>query len=194
MRSRRASSNVPHRAAGFSLIELLVVIGIIVILAGLLMVAIGKVTQSAKRAKAKVQIKQIEKAFIAYHDEYGEWPVFGSENEAAAGINYDTNVVNLLNGEIVTVAGDNLNPQKIEYYDVTDTMVRQDADGRFGFVDPWKRCYKYMMDFNDDGVLEVVYSSSDSVEIEGACVAVWSQGPDGDDALTKDNVTSWKSQ
>ena len=195
MRSQRTSSNVPHRC-GFTMIELLAVIAIIAIVASLIGIGITTVHQRARRAKAKVQIKQLEKAFIAYHDEYGEWPVFGPEDESAAGVDCGDSAARLLRGEIVAGAGgDNLNPQEISYFAVTDSMLRIDADGTLGFIDPWKRCYKYMMDFDDDGVLEVSYGSASSIiEIEGAGVAVWSQGPDGDDALVGDNVTSWKSQ
>jgi prepilin-type N-terminal cleavage/methylation domain-containing protein len=195
MRSQKTSPSVPHRC-GFTMIELLVVIAIIAILASLLGLGITHVHRRARHAKAKVQIKQLEKAFIAYHDEYGEWPVFGSEDESAPGVDCGDSASRLLRGEIVTgTGGDDLNPQEISYFAITDSMLRNDVDGTFGFIDPWKRCYRYMMDFDDDGVLEVSYGSSSSIiEIEGGGVAVWSQGRDGDDALVGDNVTSWKSQ
>ena len=125
MRSRKTSPRVPHRC-GFSLIELLVVIAIIAILASLIGLAISRVQQSSRRAKAKVQIKQLEKAFIAYHDEYGEWPVFDSEDESHAGVDCGDSASRLLRGEIVAgTGGEDLNPQAIIYFAVTDSMLRK---------------------------------------------------------------------
>ena len=187
------------RRSAFTLIELLVVMVIIGILSGLIFTSIAAVTKKARMAKAKVQLKQLEKAFVAYHDEYGDWPspLIGYDIEGAGleakhtGIQFGKNAALLLRGENI----DDLNPQEIKFFDISDNEIRVDNDGTEGFVDPWNYCYKYMMDFNDDGNLMIRFTSGISTnEVKGLGVAIWSQGPDGDDQYGADNITSWKLQ
>ena len=54
------------RQHGFTLVELLVVIGIIVLLLGILMPALGKVRQIARRTTCKAQLHDIAFAFRMY--------------------------------------------------------------------------------------------------------------------------------
>jgi prepilin-type N-terminal cleavage/methylation domain-containing protein len=65
----------PLRAAGFTLVELLVVIAIIAILASVITVAAGSAINAAKRAKAANTATQIETAITSYYTEYGVYPV-----------------------------------------------------------------------------------------------------------------------
>ena len=188
------------KRGGFSLIELMVVIAIIAILSGLIFVGVGRAKESARRTKAKVQIKQLEKAFMAYHDEYGEWPkgLIGYDNasddqmEYLTGIQLGENAARLLRGEDI----EDLNPREIVFYDIPDGAIRRDKHGTIGLVDPWGHCFKYMMDFNDDGVAQILFSNSGGddnlARVSGLGVAVWSQGPDGNDSLQEDNITNWK--
>ena len=59
---------------GFTLVELLVVISIIGLLAGLMSVAIPKAMEGGKKAKAKGELNAIVAAVKAYRQEYGRWP------------------------------------------------------------------------------------------------------------------------
>lgn len=190
------------RRNAFTLIELLVVIAIIAIISGLMFVGVAKAKEASRRSKAKVQIKQLEKAFTAYFDEYGEWPkgLIGydkgddSSMENLTGIQLGENCAKLLRGEDIN----GLNPQKIVFYAIPDGVIRRDGHGTVGFVDPWGHCFKYMMDFNDDGVLRVLFSNSGGddnlTNIDGVNIAIWSQGPDGIDSQQDDNITSWLKQ
>jgi prepilin-type N-terminal cleavage/methylation domain-containing protein len=63
------------RLSGFTLVELLVVIGIIAILASVILFAGGAALRSAKRAKANNTATQIQTAALAYYTEYGVYPV-----------------------------------------------------------------------------------------------------------------------
>src|ERR1700678_4006795 len=63
------------RLSGFTLVELLVVIGIIAILAGILLSVVGPAIHSAKQAKAANFAGQIQTAVLAYDTEYGVYPI-----------------------------------------------------------------------------------------------------------------------
>jgi prepilin-type N-terminal cleavage/methylation domain-containing protein len=59
---------------GFTLIEMLVVIAIIGILAGLLLPALSAARRQALKVRARNDVKAIETAFRAYYQEYQMWP------------------------------------------------------------------------------------------------------------------------
>jgi len=150
----------------------MVVIAIVATVSTLIFVSMASVKNRANYVRAKVQIKQLEKAFVAYHDEYGSWPkgVTGFDGlddrsmESKPGILLNEDAVRLLRGE--DVAG--LNPRQIVFYEISDSQVRVDNDGVKGFVDPWNCCYKYMMDFDDDGVLTIDFAGVGAGSSRGA--------------------------
>lgn len=60
--------------AGFTLVELLVVIGIIAVLAGLITTSVTMVRQKAKKANAATAISSIKLALAAYNEATGVFP------------------------------------------------------------------------------------------------------------------------
>ena len=72
-------------SSGFTLVELLVVIGIIAILAAVLFPAISAAINAAKRSKAATTAGQIQTAALAYYTEYSLYPV---PSTAAASADY----------------------------------------------------------------------------------------------------------
>ena len=70
--------------SGFTLIELMVVIAIIAVLAGLTFAAIGSAITKAKNQRQTVQLKCLSAAMQTYRSEYRAWPY--SSNDYSAGL------------------------------------------------------------------------------------------------------------
>lgn len=58
--------NAPHRSRGFTLVELLIVLGIIALLCALLLPAANKARESARRVQCLAKLRQLTAAVLAY--------------------------------------------------------------------------------------------------------------------------------
>lgn len=74
--ARTTSGHLPHDLSrrGFTITELLVAIGIIVLLIGILLPALAKALGNAKKSQTQSTLNEFAKAVEAFHQEFGYYP------------------------------------------------------------------------------------------------------------------------
>ena len=170
----------------FTLVELMAVVAIIGILAGLVLGGAGVVRQRAARGQAKAEIAAIEAGLARYHMDFGAYPVpsinisISSNNYAAnpntyanAGQTLFTNLWGAATYATTTGGGK-------QYLNVKPSMVN--TSGVNYFIDPWGYAYGY-------------YWSGTNSLYGGAVPDIWSTGgQSGTGTQTNQEkwITSWK--
>ena len=124
---------------GFTLVELLVVISIIGLLAGLMSVAIPRAMESGKKAKAKGELTAIVAAVKAYKQEYGRLP--GSVTATSDATFEDANSKSLLSALGGAINASVENPKAVRFLEGAST------DGTM--KDPWGTQYLVVVDTDE---------------------------------------------
>ncbi len=122
----------------FTLIELLVVIAIIGVLMGLLFPALSAARHRARVTRAKMEMKQIETAWISYRNDYRHFPpgnLFQAVGPRAGYMNQ--NAVNILGGRSVAVGSAIYNRRMIGYMEFPIAMTQLE--------DPWGGVYRFSL-------------------------------------------------
>jgi prepilin-type N-terminal cleavage/methylation domain-containing protein len=186
---------------GFSLIELLVVISIIALLAGLLLPVLSSARKKAKITQAKMEMRNIAAAVSSYQAKYTVAPIPKPlPVTAKPGDDYSFHhEEGLGNSEIIGILMDitavpanadhKANPEKHSFLNAPTKpgKVAGVSSDDWNFRDPWGHSYIIAFDLNYDGSVKVDMKDDLHVpplvpypypEVPGA-VMVWSMGPDG---------------
>lgn len=187
------------RREGFTLLEILIVIGIMAVLAGLLFPGIQGALASGKKTQALAAIRDIVTGLKQYQVDYGRFPVpAGQAAEEVLDLDAGSAVLKVLLGENPQA----LNPKTERY--IEPKIGKAGAGGLIGagddyaLVDPWGQPYRVILDLNYDGrVANPDAQNDDQTIAEGALaqlpmsVLVFSSGPDRK-LHTRDDVVSWR--
>lgn len=128
----------------FTLVELLIVISIIAVMAGLLMPAIAGARNKAKRSTSKTFMVQLAGAIDQFKTEYGFYPEFLVEKERVnlADGNNAENLIKSLTGR--NIDGSNLSDadrkkfnRRMRSFFTFDSTVLQKKDNSWKIVDPF---------------------------------------------------------
>jgi len=167
-----------RKSTAFTLVELLVVISIIAILAGLSFPAVSGAMDSAKKTQAKSNAVQIAGAVSAYDMEYGKLP---------------TNSAGLVNSafmNILTGSDTANNSRGIVFLEAQAWRKGKGGTNSVGYCDPWDSTNLYAIALDTD------YDNKVSVSTNGGAsgsydimkkVGVWSVYPTN----SKYQVRSW---
>lgn len=193
---------IPHRLSarsGFTLIEMLVVIGIIGILAGLAVPAATGVMKKAKKVKTSAALKDIQLGIKNYQAEYNRYPLkAGMTTENPIALDEGATLLKILLGE----NEQKLNPRQIIYIEPpmgkNGTGGLVGSEGSYGLMDSWGEPYQVIMDANYDNKISNPDSRNEDPSISTGApanlpigVIVYSHGEDKK-PNTKDDVASWR--
>jgi len=198
----------------FTLVELLIVIGIIAILAGILLPVVSGAAKRADMTKAKSEITTLINAIKQFESTYGHLPLPSAPTAYNATANLTANqyedLIRILQGENPvnnSFGNPNLNPntRKTRFLDVVGNTPGQ-------FQDPWGNNYLVYMDHDYDGKINATaIVAADKIENGSTgggtpslthftddlyySIIIWSKGADNTgksiNAVRNDNVYSF---
>ena len=205
-----------NKKSGFTLIELMVVIGMIAIISGALMMGFGRITKSAQRAKAVEAVSNAAQALsILRQKSSSAWPKvildYGGADGQGKGMVVDV-AKKFAEKALLSVSCKNPSPKSGETADYTPIGL-----SRCGVVDPWaenvlKRprselstkvpsggtvqdhIIYYAVDRDGDGITEATIGGQ-NIKVRAEAIA-WCAGADGVIAPyanrgRSDDVYSW---
>ncbi len=161
-------------SAAFTLVELLVVISIIAILAGLSFPAVSGAMDSAKKTQAKSNAVQIATAVSAYEMEYGKLPTF-------TGTTVDKTLVDILTTN---------NSRGIVFLEAQAWKKGKGGTNSVGYCDPWDSTKPYAIALDTDYDNKVAVSTNGGASGSEPImkkVGVWNQN-----TTNKYQVRSWE--
>lgn len=191
----------------FTLLELIVVIAIIVVLAGLSFPAVQSILERAKKVQAKNDLTQIVTAVNAFYTEYGRYPTTATTDAAAT---YGGSASSKALFDELRAKTANLNTRQIVLISPPEDAIAANPKGKIGsdgqFHDPWGNAYLIRIDADYDNQITNPYGLSGNAGPDPLRQGVigWSIGKDtklgnnGDNLFKNangaqsDDVISWQ--
>ncbi len=183
---------------GFTLIEMLVVITIIAVLAGIAFPVANGVMRRARNVKVQTVVKDLQVAVNGYHTEYsGRFPVPADSGSDTTVNTEDSEFLGALLGE-----EDNpMNAREVAFIELplakNGVGGLSGTEGSYSLVDEWGNPYVVIMDTDGNNRLENPDTGNQDSKVSSgasarlpASVIVYSFGTDGEEQ-TVDDVTSW---
>jgi prepilin-type N-terminal cleavage/methylation domain-containing protein len=156
---------------GFTLVELLVVIGIIAILATIAVPVGQGVLKRARNLQASAQMKSLEMAVKGYQTEYNRLPSLESPPPAEDNTEgYDTGAEDgrgII--EILTAADSTKNPRGVSFYEPPVAKNGAGYTSAGGLKDIWgANGYMIIFDYNGDKKITNPYGDTDDLDISAS--------------------------
>ena len=176
----------------FTLVEILVVVSIIGLLAGLSIPAVGGALSSAKRAKVSSMANQIRIAVTQFYTEYGFYPTNRDFDQQGIG-RTTAEFAQILTGDSNNSAALTMNPRRLAFLEVPNDFTSNNSVATRGILTPAgyfkgnvRSNFSVSVDHNYDGQVRV---TNNSVATNyNATVHVWF--PDNRD--TRKTVGTWR--
>jgi prepilin-type N-terminal cleavage/methylation domain-containing protein len=169
------------RSNAFTLIELLVVMGIIAILMALMFPAINAAKSTARKTRARAEIKQLETAWKSLLSDMPtrKWPLDA----------VDGNPTEMTQKRVLCLVSNN--PLSYTYMEFSTNALHLGQ-----MRDPWWtsadfRYYRLVLDDNYDNQVSITRGSGTKQlkEVVSRSVAAWSDGPSKSDP--NDDILGW---
>ena len=195
---KRSSDKFQPRTLSFTLIEMLAVITIIMILAGIIFTSFSSALRQTHITKARADSQMIKVALTQYYSEYGKWPSCSNGTQLAT----QADIIAVLGGNELTAAGQtcnagiaSANPKKMTFLSPGKGDTCGVSPNAY-FIDPWGIPYNIAIDYNYDNQITSADTQYLAPDLSGcsttrgawagrgssttinAGVAVWSHGPD----------------
>ena len=170
---------------GFTMIELLASIGIIMLLASLILFGLNAARQRARSLEARRMSEQIQLAWSAYLADYHEFPFEGGGNSVTLESDIIMQTLRRRHEDDSSEVAEyrSYNRRGYTYFDIHHLSE--------GVRDPWGNFYQIAFDMNGNGTVTVPTEDGAEEQIRQS-VAVWSMGRDGESG-TRADVYSWRT-
>ena len=196
---------------GFTLVEMLIVIGIIAILTGAAMTGFRGAVEKAQAAKCQELVHNVSTALVKVFQDNGSWPSrIISAGQGSGEMTAE------IGGELARRKALSLNYRQVENEETGEKVYKLVGLDQCGVVSPWaaevvKRkaangnvslnepvpgggtirdhVLRFSIDDDEDGLVKVSYEGGKSVTVR-ASAAVWCCGRDGKFG-TRDDIKSW---
>ena len=198
MKASLQTSPQSPRQRGFTLIEILVVVAIIAVLAGLAIPVTMSVLRKGHEASTRTMVMSVAEAVASYQTDYNKLPVSAGTGEEPLKTDDSTNLTSVLLGE----NRDNLNPRQNKYLTAKLASNKRgglaSSGGNWSLLDDWGKPLCVIMDTDYDHLVENPDLQNQEQRIAAEAtpqiphlVAVFSPGVDGD-VYTRDDIVSWR--